>query len=84
MSVRSDLRKEAYSYILRILNGLSVNADEKRGEAPLSLDELRLIKEGTADPSAALVALIKSLLCGTVSEAEIEAHLVTPFKLSQE
>ena len=37
-------------------------------------------EEGLADPSAELVASLKQLLRGSVTEAEIDAHLVAPFQ----
>jgi hypothetical protein len=39
-----------------------------------------LLKEGQADPSTELVALLKQLFKGTSTDAEIEAHLVVPFQ----
>jgi hypothetical protein len=39
-----------------------------------------LLKEGLADPSDTLVALLKQLLKGSVTEAEIDTHLVVPFQ----
>jgi len=35
---------------------------------------------GVADPSVVLVATFKQLFRGTVTEAEIDAHLVKPFR----
>jgi hypothetical protein len=39
-----------------------------------------LLKEGLADPSDELVALLKQLLKSSVTEADIDAHLVEPFQ----
>jgi hypothetical protein len=80
MTDRSDLRKEAYHYILQILGNLSVSNNEENGKACIPLEELRLIKEGLADPSPSLVALLKSMLGKTVSKSAIDSHLVTPFE----
>jgi hypothetical protein len=77
---KSQIRKTAYKYIkgqLSKLHGCSYDA-----ESPLiiPLNELMLLKEGLADPSAELVALLKQLLKGASTDAEIEARLVAPFK----
>ena len=77
---KSQLRKTAYKYItgqLSKLNGCSYDV-----EHPLiiPLNELMLLREGLADPSAELVALLKQLFKGASTDAEIEAHLVAPFK----
>ncbi len=85
MTARSDLRKEAYHYILQILSDVSVNDKEESRVTCIPLEELRLIKEGIADPSPDLVTLLKSMLCDTVSESVLDSHLVAPFeKLSPE
>jgi hypothetical protein len=80
MATQRDLRKEAYQYILQIFSGISESENEENGDVSIPLEELRLIKEGIADPSPSLVALIKNLLGHTLSVSEIDAHLVTPFK----
>jgi len=80
MTARSDLRKEAYHYILQILGDVSVNDNEESRIVCIPLEELRLIKEGIADPSPDLVALLKSMLRNTVSESVIDSHLVMPFE----
>ncbi len=80
MTARSDLRKEAYHYILQILGDVSVNDNEESRIVCIPLEELRLIKEGIADPSPDLVTLLKSMLCNTLSESVIDSHLVTPFE----
>jgi hypothetical protein len=49
----------------------------------IPLDELRMLKEGVADPSAALVAAIKDQLKGVVNHLEIDSHLVEPFNSPQ-
>jgi hypothetical protein len=78
--LKSQLRKTAYEYIrtqLGNLHGLSLS-DGQQTVVPLS--ELMLLKEGLADPSAELVASLKQLLKCSVTEVEIDAHLVTPFQ----
>jgi hypothetical protein len=80
MAVRSELRKEAYAYFLNLLNELPAEEGNKEWLECVSLDELRLVKEGKADPSPSLVALIKEILNGTISDEVIDSHLVTPFK----
>jgi succinyl-CoA synthetase alpha subunit len=76
---KSRLRKIAYEYIHQQMG--KIHSISIGGNHPqiISLDELRLLKEGLADPSAELVASLKQLLTGSVTEAEIDAHLVKPF-----
>jgi hypothetical protein len=76
---RSDLRKEAYHYILQILGFLPAQPVGHDWLQLVPLEELRLMKEGMADPSPALVDLVKELLHGVVSDGIIDSHLVTPF-----
>jgi hypothetical protein len=80
MVSQSELRKEAYRYILQVANNLPARADDKHWLQFLPLEELRLIKEGVADPSPALVASLKDLFSGIVSAAAIDLHLVRPFQ----
>lgn len=80
MVARSELRKEAYQYILQILRNLPSTADKEKWSQCIPLEELRLVKEGIADPSPAIVASLKSLIGGAVSETAINAHLVKPFE----
>ncbi len=77
---RCDIRKEAYHYICQRLSKLLALSSAANDGSVISLDELRLLKEGIADPSPEMVALIKRLFGSIVSEAEIDAHLVTPFR----
>jgi len=74
-----DIRREAYRYILEKLTSLPVRAGNPNESPSITLSELMLLKEGLADPSAELVTLLKQLLRGYVTEAEIDAHLVAPF-----
>ena len=76
---RKQLRKEAYKYVLERLSGLPPHSSDLGSPPNISLGDLRLLKEGLADPSAELVASLKQLLRGFVMEAEIDAHLVVPF-----
>jgi len=76
---KRQLRQIAYEYIrgqTGKLHGFSNDADHP---LTIPLNELMLLKEGLADPSAELVASLKQLLRGSVTEAEIDAHLVAPF-----
>lgn len=75
-----DLRKDAYRYVLERLCKLPVRSCNVDRHLIIPLNELRLLKEGLADPSEALVASLKQLFKGTVTEAEIGAHLVAPFE----
>ena len=76
---KCGLRKEAYRYIQAVLSKLPIGAPDVDRLLIISLEELRQLKEGTTDPSVSLVASLKKLLRGTVTEAEVEAHLVLPF-----
>ena len=77
---RSALRRDAYKYILERLSKLRIGLCDEDSLSNITLDEIRLLKEGMADPSAALVASLKRLLKGIVSEVEIETYLVKPFE----
>ncbi len=83
MVARSKLRKEAYQYILLLLGKLPSTTRSDDSQHFIPLEELRLIKEGLADPSAALVILLKELLQGTVSDVTVDSHLVKPFQKSK-
>lgn len=74
------ISKEAYNYItetLRKLPDISNNVDLL--DTSVELDDLIMLKEGIADPSPALVEVLKLLLKGIVTELEIDNHLVMPF-----
>ena len=77
---RSALRLEAYKYILERLSKLGIAYGDIDSLPNISLDEIKLIKEGTADPSLALVASLKCLMRGIVDEREIDHYLVNPFQ----
>jgi len=79
MAARSELRKEAYNFILQILGDLSESSDKSEWSQCIPLEELRLLKEGLADPSPALVALLREMLKGDKGDSAIEAHLIKPF-----
>jgi hypothetical protein len=80
MITRSELRKETYRYLLHILGKLPANIASENWIQVIPLEEFRLLKEGVADPSPALVASLKDLLKGVINEETIDLHLVTPFK----
>ncbi len=77
---RCDIRKEAYYYICQRLSKILALSSAANDGSVISREELRLLKEGMADPSPEMVALVKRLFGSIVSEAEIDAHLVTPFR----
>jgi hypothetical protein len=77
---KSQLRKTAYEYIKGQLSKIHGCSHDVEHPSIIPLDELMLLKEGLADPSAELVASLKQLFKGTSIDAEIEAHLVAPFK----
>ena len=76
----SQLRKEAYQYILEILGKPSIRSYDLDSSVIIPLNELMLLKDGLADPSATLVGSLKQMLKGTTIELEINTHLVVPFK----
>ncbi len=84
MSDRCKLRQEAYKYILQRLSNLPASTGNKNWLQCISLEEILALKEGAADPSAALVALVKELVGSAVSDFEIQAHLVAPFQKAVE
>lgn len=75
---RHDVRKSAYHYICE-LNKVPICMHFPKEVSSIPLDELQLLKDGVSDPSPRLVADIKKLFVPAVGEAEIDAHLVTPF-----
>jgi hypothetical protein len=77
---RSILRKQAYKYIVERLSHLPAINGSKDSLHNISLEDLKLLKEGEADPSLALVNIIKHLLAGSVTETEINTYLVNPFE----
>ncbi len=80
MKDKTQLRKEAYQYILQTLSRIPASGEIYDTRQIVPLEELRLIKDGVADPSPVLVALLKEWLAGTISEREIDSYLVKPFE----
>jgi hypothetical protein len=76
---KSQLRKTAYEYIRGHIGNLHDLSFSDHQPIVIPLDDLMLLREGLADPSDALVILLKDLLRGSVTEAEIDVHLVAPF-----
>ncbi len=76
---RCILRKEAYDYIVQRLSNLPTSS-EQNWQQCIELDELWQLKEGTVDPSMALVTTLQDLFKGIIKDSEIEEHLVAPFK----
>jgi hypothetical protein len=79
MSVR-QLRKTAYEYIKAQTSkypGLMRHTDLS---VVISLEDLRSLKEGLADPSIELVASLKQLFKNISAPDEIDAYLVAPFR----
>lgn len=77
---KCGLRKEAYRYIRERLSKLPVGSCDADKGLTIPLDELTQLREGIASPSEVLVATFKQLFRGTVTEDEINAHLVKPFR----
>ncbi len=77
---RCDMRKEAYRYICEILGRMRVQSNTAGDSSVISLEDLSLLREGRSDPSPEMVALVKRWVGQMVGDAEIDAHLVTPFR----
>ena len=77
---RSYLRQEAYKYILEGLSKFPADLTGADTSLRIPLSELKLLKDGVADPSNTLVTSLKQLFDGKVTEAEIDAYLVEPFE----
>ncbi len=76
---RCDTRKEAYRYICEIMGRMRVPSTVGDGSV-ISLEDLSLLREGRSDPSPEIVAMIKRWFGQIVGDAEIDAHLVKPFR----
>jgi hypothetical protein len=77
---KRQLRKAAYEYIKEKISKLHGFSHDAGHPSSISLNELMLLKEGHVDPSGELVSLLKQLLKGSATEADIDAHLVEPFQ----
>jgi hypothetical protein len=77
---KSQLRKTAYEYIKEHIGNIHGLSYSDSRSVIIPLNDLMLLKEGLADPSEALVTLLKQLLKGSINEAEIDAYLVVPFQ----
>ncbi|MFC1903997.1 hypothetical protein ACFLXJ_00910 [Chloroflexota bacterium] len=77
---KSQLRKTAYEYIKGQIGNLNELCYSTNQPTIMPLSDLMLLKEGLADPSDALVILLKQLLRGSIAEVEIDTHLVVPFQ----
>lgn len=62
-----------------MLGKLPIDVSDIDRSPVISLEELAKLKGGLADPSVSLIASVKKLLNGNVTDGEIEAHLVLPF-----
>jgi hypothetical protein len=78
--LKSQLRKKAYVYIKGQIGNLDGLSHSTSQVTIIPLNDLMLLKEGIADPSDALVTLLKQLLNGSITEAKIDNNLVTPFQ----
>ncbi len=80
MEDKIQLRKDAYQYVLRILGSIPAPEDTQNKIQTVPLEELRSIKEGISDPSPAVVSMLKEWLAGSISDSEIDSHLIYPFQ----
>lgn len=78
---KSDTRKQAYAYIRQRLADLPV--DGANPDLFVPLDDLRLLREGLANPSAELVASLRRLFGNTIGESEFETYLIAPFEMKR-
>ncbi len=76
---KNELRQQAYQFILERLNAVPVDSANADWSFSVPLEDLRLLKEGVADPSPELVASLRWLLKDTIPAGEIDSHLVSPF-----
>ncbi len=76
---KNELRKKAYQYILERLRAVPVDSAKTDWSFSVPLEDLRLLKEGVANPSPELVASLRWLLKDAVPPSEIDSHLVSPF-----
>jgi hypothetical protein len=74
----SELRKQAYNYITEKLAALPVESESDQN-LYIPLEDLRLLKEGKANPSAELMSSLRCLFENIIGDNELEIHLVAPF-----
>ena len=79
MSVR-QLRKTAYEYIKAQTSKYPGQMRRTDLSVVISLEDIRSLKEGLADPSVELVASLKQLFKDVSAPDEIDAYLVAPFR----
>jgi hypothetical protein len=72
-------RCNAYRYITEKLCALTCT-NNVPDDVTISLEELRQIKEGLADPSKILVDSLKQILGDNANAVEIDNYLVKPFE----
>ena len=75
-------RRQAYTYIRQKLAELPV--DGANPDLFVPLDDLRLLREGLANPTAELIASLRRLFGNRFGESEFEAYLVAPFEQKRE
>ncbi|MDD4859516.1 MAG: hypothetical protein PHR56_04860 [Dehalococcoidales bacterium] len=75
-----EARRSAYQYICDRLSTIPPGIQSAAADLIVPLEDLELLRQGAADPSPEMVALVKRILCPAASEAEIETHLVAPFQ----
>jgi len=75
----SELRKQAYNYITEKLAALPVESVRDQNLL-IPLEDLRLLKEGKANPSAELMTSLRCLFENIMGDNEFEMNLVAPFE----
>ncbi|MDD5287871.1 MAG: hypothetical protein PHY28_01995 [Dehalococcoidales bacterium] len=81
MLKRADARKSAYHYICDRLSRIPPGMIDVKENLVIPMDELRMLKEGLADPTPEMIALIKRIFSPLmINETEIEDYLVNPFQ----
>jgi hypothetical protein len=76
---RLEARKKAYRYICESLKQIHGRQCMPKEDSIIPLGELLELKEGLADPSPQLIALLRGNFGTSVSQSELEANLVAPF-----
>ena len=77
----SKTRKEAYDYTRELISNRQCDLSGEADYPPvIPLNDLMLLRDGSADPSIELVASLRELLKGQVSDEDINQHLIAPFQ----
>lgn len=86
-----DKRKAAYKYIKDVVDRIPAHPIDEITELANVIsgkfgmkDDLRVLKEGTSNPTERLIQTVKDFVGPTVPDFEISAKLIEPFKPSSQ